>query len=55
MAKTIYVSLAVAALLAVGKAAPFFPFKADMNCQQCIVSGYDYCITGTIDGSSPKP
>ena len=55
MTKTIYVSVAVAALLAVGKAAmPYFPHNEKMNCQQCIVSGYDFCLDGTSDGKTPK-
>ena len=46
---------AIAALLVVGATAsnPAWPFKADMPCQQCIRSGYDYCVNGTFGGVQP--
>jgi hypothetical protein len=48
--------VAIVALLVAGAVAEFnpaWPFKADMPCQQCIRSGYDYCVNGTFGGAEP--
>jgi len=48
--------VAIVALLVAGAVADFnpnWPYKQDMPCQQCIRSGYDFCVNGTFGGAEP--
>lgn len=49
-------NIAIAALLVVGATAtynPNWPYSADMGCQKCIRSGFDFCVNGTFGGAQP--